>query len=140
VTKGDKVLVMLAVIATVLSWAGLRYLPDTNGELTAVVRVNGREVARLPVGSEVLWQITVPVPRGEATIEYGQGKVRVLPLDRSVCPNEICWRTGWIGYPGQSIVCTQPYGHHSRRQGTRNRFSGRTVNAGYRAAVIPAAW
>lgn len=104
-TKGDKVLVMLAVIATVLSWAGLRYLPDTNGELTAVVRVNGREVARLPVGSEVLSQITVPIPRGEATIEYGQGKVRVLPLDRSVRPNEICWRTGWIGYPGQSIVC-----------------------------------
>jgi hypothetical protein len=105
VTRGDKILISLGVAATVLIWAGLRYLPDRSSELVAVVRINGQEVARLPVGSETLSQTTIAVPQGEATIEHGQGKVRVMPLDHDVCPNEICWRTGWISYPGQSIVC-----------------------------------
>jgi hypothetical protein len=105
VTRGDKILIVLGLLATVLVWAGLRYLPDRSGELVAVVRVNGKEVARLPVSSGSMSRATIEVPRGEATIEYGQGKVRVLPLDHTVCPNEICWRTGWISYPGQSIVC-----------------------------------
>ncbi len=105
VTRGDKTLVVSAVLATVLIWAGLRYLPAKHGELVAVVRVDGEEVSRLAVNTESLSQITVTIPRGKATIEYGQGKVRVLPLGHIVCPNEICWRTGWISIPGQSIVC-----------------------------------
>ncbi len=57
------------------------------------------------MSTQTLKLVAIPVPRGEATLEYGHGKVRVLPMDHTVCPNEICWRTGWISSSGQSIVC-----------------------------------
>ena len=104
-TKGDLILVSAAVALALLVWAGFTYLPAKPQQLVAVITVDGAEVARLAVDTESLEQITITVPRGEAIIEYGQGKVRVLPLPHTVCPNEICWRMGWISEPGQTIVC-----------------------------------
>jgi len=105
VTKGDKILVLSCIVLTVAVWVGFRILARNQDNLVAVVVVSGEEVLRLPVGGTSMSQATIHAPRGDITIEYGQGKVRVLPLDHSVCPNEICWRTGWIKAPGQSIVC-----------------------------------
>lgn len=98
-------LIVGTMLVTVAIWAALTYLPARHDELVAVVRINGKEISKFPVNTESLSQTTISIPRGKATIEYGQGKVRVLPLEHSVCPNEICWRTGWISTSGQSIVC-----------------------------------
>jgi hypothetical protein len=105
VTRGDVILVISAVIVAILAWAGFTYLPAKHQELVAIVTVDGKEVSRLAVSTQTLKLVAIPVPRGEATLEYGHGKVRVLPMDHTVCPNEICWRTGWISSSGQSIVC-----------------------------------
>jgi hypothetical protein len=105
VTRGDRILVLSTVLITILVWAGFTYLPPKQENPVAVVTVNGKEVLKLLVGKESLSQVTIPIPRGEATLEYGQGKIRVLPLNHHVCPNEVCWRTGWISVSGQSIVC-----------------------------------
>lgn len=104
-TKNDKILVLSCVIITAMVWAGFGLLAHNQDELVAVVVIDGKEIKRLPIDTADLSQATISAPRGKITIEYGQGKVRVLPLDHSVCPNEICWRTGWISAPGQSIVC-----------------------------------
>lgn len=104
-TKNDKILVLSCVVITAMVWAGFGLLAHNKDELVAVVVIDGKEIKRLPLDTGDLSQVTVSAPRGKITIEYGQGKVRVLPLDHSVCPNEICWRTGWISAPGQSIVC-----------------------------------
>ncbi|AUS97410.1 hypothetical protein CDQ84_06840 [Clostridium thermosuccinogenes] len=38
-------------------------------------------------------------------IEVKERKVRMLPMDRTICPQAICSNTGWIdGYP-KTIVC-----------------------------------
>ena len=104
-TKGDKILIIVVMLATAFIWGGLRYLPRKTEDLVAVVTVKGEEMAKLALDGETLAQTIIKIPRGEATLEYGQGKVRVLPLDHDTCPNEVCWRTGWISIPGQSIVC-----------------------------------
>ena len=46
-----------------------------------------------------------PEDKYEATIEISKGKVRMLPLDRDLCPRGICAHTGWISRHGESIVC-----------------------------------
>ncbi len=89
----------------VLLWAGFYVVPRGSGELTAVVRVDGKQLARLPVTGQTLAEKKVQLPGGIATIQYGQGKVRVEPLDDHICPNGICWKTGWVSRAGQSIVC-----------------------------------
>ncbi len=49
--------------------------------------------------------ITVPVERGKMTLEIYEGRVRMLPACRKICPLGICAVTGWIEHSGQIILC-----------------------------------
>ncbi len=102
-TRGDAVVVAMALLIAVLLWAGFYVVPRQGGALMAVVRVDGKEIARLPVTGPALAEKQVSLRGGVATVEFGQGKVRVLPLSDHICPNGICWKTGWISRNGQ--VC-----------------------------------
>lgn len=42
---------------------------------------------------------------GTGYIEVKNQKVRMLPMDISICPNNICSKTGWINGKLMSIVC-----------------------------------
>lgn len=41
----------------------------------------------------------------EAVLEIKGGAVRMLPLDKGLCPQGICSHMGWISKNYQSIVC-----------------------------------
>ena len=104
-TKGDAAIIALALGLSILVWAGFRFLPRDASDLTAVVRVDGKEVLRVRIDGPQMEQKEVEILSGTATLEFGQGKVRILPLPTHICPNGICWKTGWVSRPGQSIVC-----------------------------------
>jgi len=38
-------------------------------------------------------------------IEIEDGRVRMLPMDKDICPKGICSHTGWIEHSYESIVC-----------------------------------
>jgi hypothetical protein len=40
-----------------------------------------------------------------AVIEADDGRVRMLPLSKDLCPQGICSHTGWIEHSYESIVC-----------------------------------
>lgn len=40
-----------------------------------------------------------------ATLEISQGKVRMLPMTKELCPRGICSQIGWIERNYQSIAC-----------------------------------
>lgn len=42
---------------------------------------------------------------GKMLIQIKEGRIRVRESD---CPRQICVNTGWIQYPGESVVCV-PY-------------------------------
>lgn len=77
------------------------------GRAEVVVQVQGKEVLRVPLRSETNGSryYKVPVPRGVATVEIKDGRVRVLRMPKEVCPLGICADTGWIANPAQAIVC-----------------------------------
>ncbi|HHY75412.1 MAG TPA: NusG domain II-containing protein [Firmicutes bacterium] len=103
--KGDVLIVAVALGFSILAWAGFRFLSPSAERLEAVVQVDGKEVLRVRIDGPDLEQKDVEILNGTATVEFGQGKIRILPLPSSVCPNGICWKTGYISRPGQSIVC-----------------------------------
>ncbi|MBE3518785.1 MAG: NusG domain II-containing protein [Firmicutes bacterium] len=104
-TRHDMAVALFVLFVAGLAWAFFNLAGRTSRDLVAVVRVDNKVVARLPVSAPELSVKSIRVPRGEALIEYGQGKVRVLPLPPEVCPRGLCWRTGWISRSGQVIVC-----------------------------------
>ncbi|MBZ4647003.1 MAG: hypothetical protein JG777_2492 [Clostridia bacterium] len=42
---------------------------------------------------------------GEGAIEVKANKVRMLPMDKKICPRSVCSQTGWIEKGYQTIVC-----------------------------------
>lgn len=104
-TRSDLRLILVLLLAAAGAWVMWSFGPLSGRQLVAVVRVDGRVVARLPVTGPDMRVTPVTIPRGQALIEHGQGKVRVLPLPPETCPRGICWRTGWISRTGQMIVC-----------------------------------
>ncbi|MEW6081273.1 MAG: NusG domain II-containing protein [Bacillota bacterium] len=105
-TKGDKMLIALLVLAIALSFVLVRVPAQATGTGQVVVEVGKQEVARfdLEVSGDALL-VPIQLPGGVANIEVQGGRVRVLRLPDHMCPNHICSNTGWISRPGQVIVC-----------------------------------
>ncbi len=104
-TKGDVTVILVALCLVALIWAGIYLFPRDTDQMRAVVRVDGEEILSIPVGGVKIQTKTVSVQGGQAIIEYGQGKVRVSQESDGICPDDICWRTGWISRTGQTIAC-----------------------------------
>lgn len=47
----------------------------------------------------------LPLLNGKMLIEIKAGRIRVRESD---CPRQVCVNTGWIRYPGETVVCV-PY-------------------------------
>ncbi len=104
-TKGDKVVIVIATLLVAVTWSAFYLIPKNADTLMLVIKVDGEEVARHPAQSLTMEQIVVTVKGGDAVIEYGQGRARIMPNTREFCPDGICWKTGWISHAGQSAVC-----------------------------------
>ncbi len=106
-TKWDKILIILILI---LSLAGLTFVSamgiDSNQKY-AVVMVNGETIKKISVSGTEKNQIHDFEFGGghKGYIEINNGKVRMLEMDKKICPNSICSNTGWISKKYQNIVC-----------------------------------
>ena len=96
----------LIVVVLLLAAVGGLFLflrPEKGGELTAVIKVDGVEVARRnleKISEPVFFDIEgleYPI-----TLEFAPGKVRVY---KTACPSRDCYATGWVDWAGGQIVC-----------------------------------
>lgn len=102
--KGD-LLVVCTVLAAALVLFAIKALPAAAGERVLEITLDGNLVQELALTSEHNDTITVPIPKGEAVVEIVDGKVRMLPMSKELCPQGICSHVGWIERPGDAIVC-----------------------------------
>jgi len=66
----------------------------------AEVVVSGEKALALDLGRDGVYEVLGPI--GVTRIEARSGKVRVLS---SPCPRQVCRHGGWIGAPGELLVC-----------------------------------
>lgn len=90
-------ILLAAVLLAASAVAGLVLFLSQPGEEYVSVRVDGEEIALLPLDTDC----TFPVGDGNI-IEITGGRVRMTYAD---CPDKICVKTGSISHSGQSIVC-----------------------------------
>ncbi len=104
-TKGDVVVIGVAVALILAIWGAIYLVPRDSSQLSVVVRVDGQVVFAAPVTSPEIQTKPIKVEGGTAYIDYGQNKTRVSPESDGICPDDICWKTGWISRAGQSVAC-----------------------------------
>jgi len=106
-TKWDKILIILILV---LSLAGMTFVSamgiDSNQKY-AVIQVNGETLKKISISGNEKNQIYDFQFGGgqKGTIEINNGELRMLEMDKKICPNGICSDTGWISKKYQTIVC-----------------------------------
>ena len=97
--RGDLVLIAVLLLAGLLMILPLR-LHRSAGSV-AIVRVDGEEVARLPMNEEAEFPVETD---GIVTnvVSVDGGAVRVIEAN---CPDQLCVRKGAARYAGDGIVC-----------------------------------
>lgn len=102
-TKGDKVLIFVVVLLTILSLGFIKRQAFSNQSKFISIQVDGKEVKKIIFDEEIIGK-TIPINSeyGYNLIEIGDEKVRVIEAD---CPDKIDVRQGYISKIGETIVC-----------------------------------
>lgn len=105
-TLWDKILICSLFIISV-AWLGISAIFNTQDGTKIVVEINvyGNLVDKLTLTEDA--ENTYSFEFGESTgyIEVKKGAIRMLEMDKNICPEGICSKTGWIKESYKTIVC-----------------------------------
>lgn len=102
-TKGDKVLIIMIVIISLVSLGFIRNNITGYSEKYVSIQVNGEEIKRVIFDKSIIGK-TIPIETkfGYNLIEIGDEMVRVIEAD---CPDKLDVKQGYISQPTELIVC-----------------------------------
>lgn len=93
--------VLIAALLALPGWALVRTLRPGHSAAAAYVYHDGQLVGVYPLSRDGFVTLSCERPN-DMKLEFRAGRVRVAESD---CPRKICMQEGWVGSPGQSIVC-----------------------------------
>jgi hypothetical protein len=106
VTFFEAALVIFILIAAFI----MKWVVDSNTQRSPgdfiVVRQNGKVIMQLDkeqLNKNGIYDFKFD--KGTGQLEVKDRKVRILPMDKKVCPRSICSNTGWISGRPQTIIC-----------------------------------
>ncbi|OLS03319.1 NusG domain II-containing protein [Tissierella creatinophila] len=102
-TKGDKVLIVVVVILTLLSLGFIKRQAFSNENKFVSIQVNGKEIKKVIFDKKIIGKkIPIQSKYGFNLIEIDDEKVRVIEAD---CPDKIDVKQGYISKIGETIIC-----------------------------------
>lgn len=96
--KSDVIVAAAFVVAALAVWAVL-FSGFAGGQAIAEIYSGDRLIQRIPLPAA---DQTIQIPDKQLVLELKNNQIGVLTTD---CPDKTCQRSGYIGRPGQSIVC-----------------------------------
>lgn len=102
----DKVVIVVLLILSIAP-AGIVMLANTNNENSnIVIKVDNKVEKKIPLknlNESKMYEFNFNNNIGY--VEVKNGRVRMVEMDKEICPNVICSDTGWIDKAYQTIVC-----------------------------------
>ena len=105
-TPADKLLIIALLLLSLLSYTLINSLFPVPMHRIALVEVNGVEVRRIPLSTDIKpRRITLKIDGGEAVFDVSGDRIRILPMPDEICSKHICSKKGWIDKPWDMIAC-----------------------------------
>ena len=105
-TPADTLLILVLLLLSLLSYTLIESLFPVPMHRIAIVEVNGREVKRISLSSDIQpRKISLKIDGGEAVFDISGNKIRILPMPDAICSKHICSKKGWIDKPWDMIAC-----------------------------------
>ncbi|MBO8168951.1 MAG: NusG domain II-containing protein [Thermoanaerobacteraceae bacterium] len=102
-SKRETLIILVIFIVSILFIASQKFSNSTTRYL--VISVDNQVVERLELTPTMSREVMVPFGRGTAVFQIVNGRVRILPMPKKLCPKGICSDMGWIEKPGEFIIC-----------------------------------
>lgn len=101
----DKILICTLTIISVGWIVFTMFFYSNEGNKTIEIIVDGNLVEKLFLTEEDENIYNFQFGENTGYIEIKNGAVRMLEMDREICPESICSKTGWIKEVYETIVC-----------------------------------
>lgn len=101
--KGDIIIIVSLIIISITTSIFIIGKNINKKSEFVVVRVENKIVKKVPLNKNETYDFKFGNNTG--FIEVKDNAVRMLEMDKKICPEGICSDTGWISKNHQSIVC-----------------------------------
>ena len=102
----DKIVIIVLLILSILPTGIVMIAKSNKGNSNIVIKVDNKVAKNIPLNTTSKSKTYEFEFNGNiGYLEVKDGKVRMLEMDKEICPNAICSDTGWIDKGYQSIVC-----------------------------------
>lgn len=102
--KFEKIFIGILLILSIAS-IGIIKLQSGDEKNFIVIKINNKIEKKIDFDDKVENIYDFTFGNNTGYLEVKNGKVRMLEMDRAICPKAICSNTGWIQSTYQSIVC-----------------------------------
>jgi hypothetical protein len=103
--KGDIVIIVLLVITNIASIFFMKLSNTYAYEKYAVIKVGGEKVKTISFNDKTKGVYDFNFENEVGYIEVKDGRVRMLEMDKKICPKKVCSLTGWIDKKYEAIIC-----------------------------------
>lgn len=103
-TQIDKIIILIILICSVFTIILLNIQISILDSQDIIISYQGKEIERISL-SEDKKTYEFTFGKNIGYIDVYNNEVRMIPMDKSICPRRICSKTGWISKKYQSIVC-----------------------------------
>ena len=102
----DKIIIVSMLVLSIIPISFLMFTKTSTENINIVIRVNNSVEKVIPLKNQNESKIyDFTFSKNIGYVEVKNGKVRMLKMDKAICPNSICSDTGWIDKAYQTIVC-----------------------------------
>ena len=101
----DKILICSFIIISLAWFAFVVFFSKKENTKTIEIKVYGNLVEKLTVTEDADNIYNFEFGDNTGYIEVKDGAVKMLEMERKICPDAICSKTGWISNDYEIIVC-----------------------------------
>jgi len=103
--KGDVIVISLVMILSIVSIAFISLTKSSLDTKIISIKIDGEIVKKVKANKETTGIYDFSFKDNVGKIQIMDGKVRMLRMEKDICPQQICSDTGWIQYKHEVIVC-----------------------------------
>lgn len=100
----DLIIIIGVLIISIVFLLFPNFSPKMSNQLTAVIRIKSTTYEE-NFTIEDDFAKSYAFDQGTIVIEFRNGQVRAREMDKTICPEGICSKTGWIDQFYQTIIC-----------------------------------
>ena len=103
--KGDILIILITILISIASILFLMLGNEETENKLVVLKIGGDTIKTIAIDGKTEGTYDFQFGNNIGYMEVKAGRVRLLKMDKQICPQQICSLTGWVEKSYETIVC-----------------------------------